>query len=411
MRSVYSILIIAAILFFIQFYFFKKVFSSADYLTYRLDQKEKKNILFVFIPFLNLFPLSGVIYLIFYSGPQPAQIFPFENNFYRVFILFPFWVSIVYMVQVIILFIVIDIVRLITFPIYRKNKLKARNIISYLQIGIAFIFIFYVPIRVYYDYLIVTTSKIEFQKEKLPNGLDNFKIALIADLQMDVNTNEMRLTNFIEHLNSEEPDLVLIAGDIITSTPRFIKKSAKYISKIKSKHGIYSCIGDHDNWAYRNKYEKSRKEITDALLSYSIKMIDNNSITLDIDKAQIKITFVTNTYVVKINESTLDSLTNGNDKSDLKIFLTHQPRNLLIDYAKKNNYDLYLAGHTHGGQLTFLFPFINLSPTLVETIYVKGAFWFDKMLAVVNGGLGMSLAPLRYNSTPEITIITLRAEN
>ena len=74
----------------------------------------------------------------------------------------------------------------------------------------------------------------------------------------------------------------------------------------------------------------------------------------------------------------------------------------------KNNYDLFLAGHTHGGQITLVFPFIQLTPTLIETRYIKGDFYFNDMLAIVCGGLGMSLAPVRYNSTPEIVIITLK---
>ena len=69
----------------------------------------------------------------------------------------------------------------------------------------------------------------------------------------------------------------------------------------------------------------------------------------------------------------------------------------------------------HGGQITFVFPFIQLTPTMFETKYTRGDFWFvnpDKavssMLLVVTRGLGMSLAPIRYNSTPEVTLITLK---
>lgn len=88
--------------------------------------------------------------------------------------------------------------------------------------------------------------------------------------------------------------------------------------------------------------------------------------------------------------------------------LTHQPQEFLINSAVKNNYDLFLAGHTHGGQITLIFPFIQLTPTLFETTYIKGDFYFNDMLAIVCGGLGMSLAPVRYNSTPEIVLITLK---
>jgi predicted MPP superfamily phosphohydrolase len=44
---------------------------------------------------------------------------------------------------------------------------------------------------------------------------------------------------------------------------------------------------------------------------------------------------------------------------------------------------------------------------MIETNYIQGNFWFGDMLMIVTRGLGMSLAPLRYNSTPEIILITI----
>ncbi|MCU0406963.1 MAG: metallophosphoesterase, partial [Ignavibacteriaceae bacterium] len=87
--------------------------------------------------------------------------------------------------------------------------------------------------------------------------------------------------------------------------------------------------------------------------------------------------------------------------------LTHQPQPEIIETARKNNFNLFLAGHTHGGQITLVFPFIQLTPTMIETEYIRGDFWFGDMLMVISRGLGMSLAPIRYNSTPEITLINL----
>ena len=136
-------------------------------------------------------------------------------------------------------------------------------------------------------------------------------------------------------------------------------------------------------------------------------MIDNNKMVLGIDSSNIEVTFITNTYSEKINENVLDSLIQNSNKADLRIFLTHQPKEQLIKKANDGGYDLYLCGHTHGGQISFLFPFFHLSPTLVETSYMRGDYWLGDMMMVVTRGLGMSLAPIRYNSEPEITIITL----
>jgi uncharacterized protein len=270
-------------------------------------------------------------------------------------------------------------------------------------------FIIYVPVRVIYDYHSIDIREVEFVKENLPDDLEGFRITFISDLQADRHTNERRLSNYIDAVNSTNPDLVLIAGDVITSTPDYIETAAKFIGKIKSKYGVYSCVGDHDNWAYRRDTRRSIREISEALTKYNVEMVDNDVRNLEINSARIGITFITNTYVETISNELLTKISNENHK-DFKIFLTHQPQKFLIKNARENGYDLFLAGHTHGGQITFLFPFIKLSPTLIETKYVKGDFYFDDMLAIINGGLGMSISPVRYNSTPEVVLITLKGK-
>jgi len=177
---------------------------------------------------------------------------------------------------------------------------------------------------------------------------------------------------------------------------------------LKSKNGVYSCVGDHDNWVDRSDTEQSLRTVEAALAKNNVFMIDNENRYFDINGAKIKVSFVTNTYVETISDETIKLITNGGQKADLKIFLTHQPRQKLINAALEHNYDLYLAGHTHGGQITLLFPFYDLSPTIFETQYVKGDFYFENMLMIVTRGLGMSLAPVRYNATPEITLITFK---
>jgi len=270
------------------------------------------------------------------------------------------------------------------------------------------IIIFYIPVRVVYDYYAVDVTRVEYFKQNLPEQLNGFKLVLISDIQADRYTNEQRLENFVEKVNATKPDLVLIAGDVITSTPDYIKTSTGFIGRIKSKLGVFACVGDHDNWAYRQDTKRSIREIQEALVAENVLMIDNGKKIINVDGAEIRITFVTNTYVEKVSENVLDSLADHNLNYDLSIFLTHQPVKNLINKAKQYNYDMFLAGHTHGGQISFLFPFMLLSPTQFETTYVRGVFYLDDMMIYVTRGLGMSLAPVRYNSTPEITEIIIK---
>ncbi len=286
----------------------------------------------------------------------------------------------------------------------RVHLLKIRSALLFLIIGF---FILYIPIRIIYDYNAVSIRKVEYKKENLPPQLDNFKIVFISDIQADHYTDEGRLRKYLDKVNSLNPDLILISGDLITNGPDYIELSAREVGKLKAKYGIYSCVGDHDNWAYRNDYARSLTEVKSALNYHGVQMIDNAIKTIVVDSTEIAITLITNTYVETVPQNVLDSLSSNNE-GDFKIFLTHQPQEFLIGTAQKNNFDLFLAGHTHGGQITFVFPFVQLTPTMFETSYIRGDFWFDSMLMIINRGLGMSLAPLRYNSTPEITLIVLK---
>lgn len=401
------ILIAIVLLFVIEYYFLRKVRSSIKFLFPKIQLSKYKKIIIGIIVYINFYMVLVILAYLYSMIVQGERPVPPENVFFDFIILFPFWLSMLIFVQCGLLFLLLDLLKLIFLPLYKKYKAKLLPIQAKIILAIATLFIVYVPVRVIYDFNTVSLRVVEFKKNNLPDNLKGFKIAFISDIQADRYTNDARLKRFISKVNSTNPDLVLIAGDMITSTPNYINTSAKYVGMLKSKYGIYSCIGDHDNWAYWQDNGRSVKEITEALQKNNVQMIDNGSKIIDVNNSGVRITFITNTYVERISDETLDSLAQLEKNYDLKIFLTHQPRNKFIEAAIKHKYDLLLNGHTHGGQVTFFFPFYNLSATLIETKYVRGDFKFGDMLMIVTRGLGMSLLPLRYNSTPEVTLIVL----
>ncbi len=400
------VLIGVVVLFLLEYYFTRKVNRVFKTLFSNYPVTKKKIIIYAFLFFLNLYPVILIFNAVYAAITKQSVSFP-QNIFADYLLLYPFWVLIILILQVSVLFFFIDLLKLIFYPIYKKHKEKLYRIQVKIFLALTIFFIVYIPARIIYDYNSVDIRFVDFKKDNLPKELDGFKIAFISDVQADRYTDEKRLKRYVDKINDSTPDLVLIAGDVITSTPDYIETAAEHIGKIKSKYGVFSCVGDHDNWAYRKDYVRSLREVEKALINHNVEMVDNELRYIDIDSARIGITFITNTYVSDVPETTLKNLSRSN-KAEFKIFLTHQPREFLINSAAENNYDLFLAGHTHGGQITLLFPFIQLTPTLFETTYIKGDFYFNKMMAVVCGGLGMSLAPVRYNSTPEIVIITLK---
>jgi uncharacterized protein len=411
MRNIIRILIAAALLFLVEYYFTRKVTKALKNTFPNFPIQRRRLIFKIFLFWINLYPL----FLIFdwsYAAISNTYVWVPQNFFFDYFLIYPFWIGLLLVVQSDLFFLIIDVLRLLILPIRKRYKQRLLPIEAKLILFITVFFLLYVPVRIIHDRTAISIRIVEYKKKDLPEALNNFRLTFISDIQADRYTDKARLTKYIGKVNSTHPDLVLVGGDVITSTPEYIEEAAEYIAKIKSKYGIYSCVGDHDNWAYHDDYSKSLNEVETALKKNGIEMIDDGKRYISVDGSKIEITFVTNTYVERVPIDKLDSLAKLSQDYGLKIFLAHQPRAFLAEAALKYNYDLYLAGHTHGGQVTFLFPFKNLSPTLIETPYVRGDFHFSKgqvgkMLMIVTRGLGMSIAPVRYNSTPEITVIII----
>lgn len=392
-------IIVFVIMLLLEYYFVKKAGRTITSVYPDINWKRFNILRNLTLIYLNLYP---VILLVLYISNSKLP----DTWYADWFLTYPFWVYIFIVIQSVLFFPLFLIVKGIIYPLYKKHKDGYLKIENKLLLGLIVFFILYVPTRIIFDYYKVSIRNVVFTKQGLNPVLDNFRIILISDIHADRHTDSNRLKNYINKVNSLKPDLVLIGGDMISGNPQYIDTAAKYIGMIKSKYGVYSCRGDHDYWSYRPDFQRSISEITDALGRENVPMLHNENLRLDIRGAKVLITFVTYTYPDKINPVELSSLL-SDKKGDLNLLLLHQPEGGIPQKAASKDYDLMLAGHTHGGQITFLFPFINLSPTLIETRFVRGNFHIGNMLLVVTRGLGMSIVPIRLNSTPEITIITI----
>jgi uncharacterized protein len=400
MSFVLRIVLVFVLLLLLEYCFIKKAGRTIAAVYPNINWKRLNSLKNIILIFVNLYPLVLLGYYLSNSKLPDSWLFDY-------LFIYPFWVYIFIVIQSALFFPLFLIIKGLIFPFYKKHKDSYLKIENKIILGLLVFFILYVPTRIIFDYYAVATRNVVFTKKGLNPALENFRLVMISDLHADRYTDSKRFGNYIDRVNELKPDLVLIGGDMISGNPGYIDTAAVYVGKIKAKYGVFTCRGDHDYWAYRPGMQRSLREITDALGRHGIPMLNNENLSLDIREARILISFITYTYPDKINPDLLDKLMSGK-KEDLNILLLHQPEGGIPEKASKRNYDLMLAGHTHGGQITFLFPFFNLSPTLIETRYVRGDFHLGNMMLVITRGLGMSLVPIRLNSTPEITVITLK---
>ncbi|MCX8056347.1 MAG: metallophosphoesterase [Ignavibacteria bacterium] len=362
------------------------------------------------IIFFDLFPVFYAIVGV-YGALNPATEFEIPKVFIIDYVFrIPSWFIIIFIVQVVLLSAPVDL------TIYALEKLKI-NVSKKIKIYTAkyflllvIFFVGYIPLRAYYEYKNVMVEKRIYYLKSGSSSLNNFRIAFISDIQADRFTNESRVNNYISKLNELNPDLVLAGGDFVTGDSSYIPIIKSLVKNIKSNYGVYSTVGDHDFFAFKKQYWRSLAEVKNALAEVNVKMIDNGNLILYLNDNSIKATFLSNTYVKPYDEIVFDSLAKTNQDAALKILITHQPDEKIALKAKSYGYNLYLSGHTHGGQVNFLFPFVKVTPVIFETKFISGDYWFNGMLMIVNRGLGMSTMPIRYHALPEISLIEIKIE-
>lgn len=357
----------------------------------------------IIIPlYLLSYPLIG---LVGYIGGFQSIIsaFRFGNKILDVFFVYPFWFGLVFAIQTILPILVIDILKLIISPLVASViQMKINFIYPRLIILLTITTALYSGIKIYKDTNSIELTTINL-KLQIPPSLNGLKIVHISDIQTDAKTQREKMEKYIKLVNSLEPDIVVFTGDIVTYGTTYIPIGVEMLSKIKSKFGLYSCIGDHDYWAGINF-------ISNEMKKYGLKLYDNENTIIKIDSTTIGLTVVTNIYSKRPNNDELLNLASQN-KTDLKILITHQPSESLVKFAHENGYKIFLAGHTHGGQVVFSFFGYKLIPSKIETEYASGYYYVNSMLVNVNKGLGFTLAPIRFNAPAEVTLIKLSSQN
>lgn len=265
-------------------------------------------------------------------------------------------------------------------------------------------FLIYMPIRIAVDLHGLDTRHYQVAVEGLPQELDGFEIALISDPQADPYTGEERLSQMVRAVQREEPDLVLIAGDIITRPPEYIELAARVLGRLKAPHGVYSCIGDHDNFAYRDR-ERSLREVREGLARVGIPMLDNEVETIEVDGAELAVIAVTSNYVNRASEGLVKKLVHQARGAGVRVLLAHQATQAVLDGGSAA--ELMLTGHMHGGQVSFLTPVGLMVLARIESPHITGRYSVGDSTLIVSGGLGLSVAPFRYHSNATVDIVRL----
>lgn len=241
--------------------------------------------------------------------------------------------------------------------------------------------------------------------------LEGLRIVQISDLHINKWNIEL-VESCIEKTNALSPDIILISGDIICNGYKFLPELLSFFKKLKSKFGVYACLGNHD---YSDGDESQR--IVDTFSKANIKTLTNESEQLDINGMKLAIAGLDD---YKYGHQDISKSIKNIDKNIPFFFLTHNPRNFK-ELAKYNPLAVF-AGHTHGGQIYL--PFLGtIYEKIIGSEYLQGKYTHNNIPLYVNRGIGTAMLSEvlfnkkllintpRFNARPEITLFEFIVKN
>lgn len=239
-------------------------------------------------------------------------------------------------------------------------------------------------------------SKVEIQIDKPAVTQKEFKIVLVSDIHMGFIIGQNRTHRLVNKINKLNPDLVLMAGDIVDHNPKPVirKDLGRFFLELKPKLGIYAIAGNHEYIGNPNISIDYLSQFGINYLRDSVVELDNSIVIVGRDEKD-------RARYMGDARKPVHELIKGIDFQKPVILLDHQP----VEYSQveKAGVDLMLSGHTHHGQF---WPFGYITRRVYELDW--GYLKKGNTNFYVSSGYGTWGPPVRIGSQSEIVEITLQ---
>ena len=381
------------------YWYVSKKIINAFVWRFELDKPRVKRTVISVVVALNAFPVMFLVAFLV-SGRSRVAAFSGESLLADILLVYPFWLGLVVTVQLFVLLLITDVVRLGLWPIYERTKERWQKAQSAIVLGILGAVTFYSVGVIILDTWTVQIVEREVRVSQESAGLAGLRLVHISDVQGDGRTTPERLKHYARLVNEQKPDVILFAGDVITSGERYIEETADVMGMMEARLAKIAAVGDHDIFS-------NREMTVNAMRRNGFQIDDDTTVVVQTETGRISVTLLTHTYRQRPDSADLNRAILGAN-GGFKVLLVHQPAESLVAFAERNQFDLFLAGHTHGGGVAFGIPGLFLvSPASFESRYVSGFFEVGEMVVSVTNGIGMTLAPIRFHAPAQISVIRL----
>jgi len=226
-----------------------------------------------------------------------------------------------------------------------------------------------------------------------PAELAGLTITHFSDIHISRRFTRHFYEEMFSHVNRLQSDIIVITGDLVDLDPVPGWVLDLY-GQLVAPQGVFFVLGNHD---FR---QRQLAEFRGGLVEEGLVDLGMDSVCREIN--HVSVDFLGN----ECPWSGLASQVRRDDTNSIfSIGLTHCPDQ--FRWGQRQQVDLLLAGHMHGGQICF--PVIGpiVAPSRYGVTYSAGCFRQAGTTMHVSRGAG-GLAPLRWNCRPEITQLEIQ---
>lgn len=250
---------------------------------------------------------------------------------------------------------------------------------------------------IFIERYIVGVNKYKIVLENLPQEFNGFTIVHLTDLHYGFLVPLSFAKKIINKIIGIPRDLIVCTGDYIHERDNTVQIDTVLpeFGRLNAPCGVLSVLGNHDHWAGAERtihwLDKFNQNIR-----HKVKCLSRGESRL----------WVVGAGDLWEDHLELDHIMDQIPENDCKIVLAHNPDTADTYYEQK--IDLFISGHTHGGQ-------VNIPLLGTPVLPVKNKNYSFGLKQAKNGtpvfisrGIGWAIYPVRFNCFPEIAVLTLR---
>jgi predicted MPP superfamily phosphohydrolase len=233
----------------------------------------------------------------------------------------------------------------------------------------------------------------------LPQDLESLRILHLSDIHLSAFLSERELAGVIDASNELRPHIAMMTGDLISGHQDPLDACIRQLARVKSDAGMFGCMGNHERYVRVERYTAQQAaKLGIPFLRHESRQLRFGSATLNIAGSDFESHRNHEHYLTGMERLVVPGAMN--------VLLQHSPD--VFPAAASKGYNLLLAGHTHGGQVTVEILDQSINPARFFTPFVYGLYRMGGAAAYVTRGIGTIGIPARIGAPPEISLLRLR---